>query len=331
MPWWTSPLPVTESLNAHLQEAGLHRLPAEPEVRLPVNTIVVYASPDSVLSAALEFMETPPDLNHWLACYRQVQDLISEYPVIAAWRLEAMSPSAIARWLEGQPVASLQSKIPTPEPFPAMVASCLLAANPKLEEAYLDLEMNTELAGTEPDLEYWQRLRTAASDSQLMLEIWWRSHQQERDSRLEVERLRELHHEQAREIEALTCRLNELCLEREKLRQENNAIKQETAITKEHLYHTQEELENYFLKAQAGDKLALSMEAQLLRSQAVITRLIPQNHMKTAALLVDVDVLPPLTTEFPHDGTVQLEALLTSYAKSLQRAKAVLKRTLTQP
>jgi hypothetical protein len=262
MPWWTSPLPVTESLNAHLQEAGLHRLPAEPEARLPVNTLVVYASPDSVLSPALESMEAPPDLNHWLACYRQVQAFSSEYPVIAAWRLEAMSPSAIARWLEGQPVASLERKIPTPEPFHAMVASCLLAASPKLEEVYLDLEMNTELAGSEPDLEYWQRLRTAASDSQPMLEIWWRSQRQER------------------EIDVLTARLNQLCLERDKLRQENQDIKQETAITKGHLYRTQEELENYFLKAQAGNKLALSMEAELLRSQAIITRLIPHNHVK---------------------------------------------------
>jgi hypothetical protein len=92
------------------------------------------------------------------------------------------------------------------------------------------------------------------------------------------------------------------------------------------LHQVQEELEHYFLKACAGDQLAQAQLEQLQRAQRLLVRLNPDvlpNAPYPAALAVEV--LPELPAAMP-DPSLQTQALLSTYAASLQRASALLER-----
>jgi hypothetical protein len=66
----------------------------------------------------------------------------------------------------------------------------------------------------------------------------------------------------------------------------------------------------------------------LRRAQALLSRLDPDFSVGIVSRVVEVDVLPPLVTEHNDEGSVQMKALLSSYAKSLQRAKTLLQRSM---
>jgi hypothetical protein len=97
-------------------------------------------------------------------------------------------------------------------------------------------------------------------------------------------------------------------------------------MTFEQLHQAQEELEHYFLKARAGDQLAQSQMEQLQRAQSLMVRLNPDvlpNAPYPPALAVEV--LSELPAAMP-DPSLQTQALLSTYAASLQRASALLQR-----
>jgi len=102
--------------------------------------------------------------------------------------------------------------------------------------------------------------------------------------------------------------------------------REEAEMTFEQLHQAQEELEHYFLKARAGDQLAQSQMEQLQRAQSLMVRLNPDvlpNAPYTPALAVEV--LSELPAAMP-DPSLQTQALLSTYAASLQRASALLER-----
>ena len=102
--------------------------------------------------------------------------------------------------------------------------------------------------------------------------------------------------------------------------------REEAEMTFEQLHQAQEELEHYFLKARAGDQLAQSQMEQLQRAQSLMVRLNPDvlpNAPYPPALAVEV--LSELPAAMP-DPSLQTQALLSTYAASLQRASALLQR-----
>jgi chromosome segregation ATPase len=101
---------------------------------------------------------------------------------------------------------------------------------------------------------------------------------------------------------------------------------EEAEITFQQLHQAQEELEHYFLKARASDQLAQAQLEQLQRAQSLMVRLNPDvlaNAPYPPALAVEV--LPELPALMP-DPSLQTQALLSTYAASLQRASALLER-----
>jgi hypothetical protein len=94
----------------------------------------------------------------------------------------------------------------------------------------------------------------------------------------------------------------------------------------EQLHQVQEELEHYFLKARASDQLVQSQLEQLQRAQALMVRLHP-SVLPTAPYpsALEVEVLPDEIAAMP-DLSLQTQALLSTYAASLQRAGALLAR-----
>ena len=102
--------------------------------------------------------------------------------------------------------------------------------------------------------------------------------------------------------------------------------REEAEMTFEQLHQAQEELEHYFLKARAGDQLAQAQMEQLQRAQSLLVRLNPDvlpSAPYPSALAVEV--LSELPAAMP-DSSLQTQAVLSTYAASLQRASALLER-----
>jgi hypothetical protein len=101
----------------------------------------------------------------------------------------------------------------------------------------------------------------------------------------------------------------------------------ETAeLTVLQLNQVQEELERFFLKARASDRLAQAQFEQMQRAQRLMLRLHP-DVLPTPPnpLAIAVEVLPEAAAVMPK-YTLETEALLSTYAESLQRASALLER-----
>jgi hypothetical protein len=151
--------------------------------------------------------------------------------------------------------------------------------------------------------------------------------QQHDEYRKQLELLWQVRLDQARSIEALSTQLAELQSERDRLFEENHNSAEDSENLKQNLYRLQEELERYLLQSKASQDLAISQDVQLRRAQALLSRLAPESSIGNSSQVLQVDVLPPVATEYYEEGSVQMKALLSSYAKSLQRAKALLQRS----
>ena len=115
----------------------------------------------------------------------------------------------------------------------------------------------------------------------------------------------------------------------QKLEQQDTSLqeaREEAELTLLQLHQVQEELEHYFLKVRASEHLAQAQMEQLQRAQGLLLRLHP-NVLPIAPYppAYAVQVLPPVTGATPN-STLQSEALLSTYAASLQRASALLQR-----
>ncbi|MEB3259325.1 MAG: hypothetical protein VKP63_01710 [Cyanobacteriota bacterium] len=176
MPCWTSPWPVAAPLEAHLRAAGLKRCHDRLEA-LPEGSLLLYVPPDAVLAAGLASASEPPAPQQLAAMYRHLQALDGRHRLIAAWRLQAMTPKAIRAWLDrGAPLPAKPS-FPEPDPVSALLTKTLLDSQPQLQEAYLDVELIADLAGGEPDTAYSRRLAQAIADSRALLARCWLPYQ----------------------------------------------------------------------------------------------------------------------------------------------------------
>jgi hypothetical protein len=198
----------------------------------------------------------------------------------------------------------------------------LASRDTKLREAREETEMTRlNLLQVQEELEHYF---LAEAELQLQLEAGVRDLEELRLAKASQESA----HEQ--ELDAVRLRLEEQLAQLEQdLASRDTELRQarETAqLTIEQLHQVQEELEHYFLKARASDQLAQAQLAQLQRAQALMVRLQP-NVLPTApnppALVVEV--LPEEIAAMP-DLSLQTQALLSTYAVSLQRASALLSR-----
>jgi hypothetical protein len=153
------------------------RCTEQPEA-LPSDALVFYAPPDVLLAAGLESLLDPPSPQQLAQEYKRVQSFGGRHRLIAAWRLEALTPEAISQWLLDASPLHVDRPFPNPEPLTALLTKTLLETQPDLLEAYLDLELIAELAGGEPDTDYRQRMTQAAGNPQRLLERWWLPHKQ---------------------------------------------------------------------------------------------------------------------------------------------------------
>ena len=174
-----------------------------------------------------------------------------------------------------------------------------------------DAEKQRQLEAAVRDLD---ELRRSKTDQESNYEQAMAAQQSAHDQELEA--LREQYEPRLAELEqGLASRDTQLRQARE-----------EAEMTFEQLHQAQEELEHYFLKARAGDQLAQAQMEQLQRAQSLLVRLNP-DVLPSAPYppALAVEVLSELPAAMP-DPSLQTQALLSTYAASLQRASALLER-----
>ena len=303
--FWISPFELTNPDLGLLEEAGLQ--PWEWEKGPPPNRdcLVLYDSPDQVLANSTSrrgrAITTPEQL---LEGYLSVLDWSNQtrQPMLAIWRLQQLGPSGLGHWLTDaaaskESEAPHQPQAPAIQPLVAAATLALMEACPQLLDSYLDIELKAELFGGDADLHYRQRLREASLQGELLLQ----------------------------EFNALDMR------EQLELREaELNNAREEAQLTLLQLHQVQEELEHYFLRSRSSDELAHNQQLQLRRAQQLMARLHPASAtLPTRLNITPVEVLPEAQSH-PTATSLQAEALLSTYAHSLSRARALLQRSLNR-
>ncbi len=212
MPLWFSPFHLEPTLQERLERCGWQRCKhSEP---LPPETLILYTPPDQLLAAA----ELDPEAI--LEGYQQLMGLEHPHRLLSTWRLAACSDALLAAGLApGDHAAAELPELeawPEPEPLAAVITKLAIDALPAMLEAYLDLELEADLLGGEPDSHYRRRLLAELSFAGL-LQAW-------------------------RSPSALQAEL-------EQARQDSTEAREEAELTLLQLHQVQEELEHYFLQS----------------------------------------------------------------------------------
>jgi len=128
-------------------------------------------------------------------------------------------------------------------------------------------------------------------------------------------------------LEILRKELAEAKENRDEQEEEKEEALEEAELTLLQLHQVQEELESYFLRSKSSDELAEAQREQLSRAKSLLCSLIkhPGGELNSFKA-VDVEVLPPESSQYGNNGPVQTEALLNTYRASLQKATDLLKQ-----
>lgn len=266
MPCWYSPWPVAPTLDAHLQAAGLTRF-GEPTERLPGDALVLYSPLDALLAAEHETASVPQTAQQLVEDYARLQSWSSRRTLMATWRAEALDPESIRQWLLNAAPLQIHRSFPQPEPLTALLTKTLLDMEPRLLEAYLDLELVAELGGGAPDSGYAQRIAAAAADPQRLLENWWVPRQRQQTS---------LQNEAA-----LIARADALEKEKQQAHEERDLLRTQ-------LHHVQEELERLGVAEQSNasqmQHLQDVMESQTVRINGLEAELLQIRYERDGLL-----------------------------------------------
>ncbi|MCP9859671.1 MULTISPECIES: hypothetical protein [unclassified Cyanobium] len=334
------------SLEERLGVAGLRPAAANGEVSID---LLVYDTPDAVLSLWRQRGQPAPGTQALAKDYRRLSQLRSGTRLISAWRLRQLNADELLAWLHGQAdCPTLDTPPPAMDALSAVVTRRLLELQSDALEAYLDLELQAELAGTRPDSNYIARLDDNA-DGATLLEDWWQvAEQAATANRLagEVADLKGekdvLTHEKNAAVQGADELSQQLASQAESLLE----VQEDNKSTLLQFHQIQEELESYCLKNHEQDQQLQKLEGQLTelrREQAAISQ------DRDAALEASADLKQQLATQCAEAArwkdkaetasqqhtaarqqAIDLEQQLASQAESLLQVQAENKSTLLQ-
>lgn len=167
---WTSPFILPSTLREMLEGLVSHGAlpfsssPPAAEGRL----LVFYSSPVTLLTTGVRSPTPgcqPTSPEQILKGYRAISALrqeslkcSSEVVLLAADRIE---PAHLRTWLVEGTLPDTSNDLPSPSPLEVLITLWTIEQMPELLDAYLDLELQVELIGREPDLQcrqHWQQL-----------------------------------------------------------------------------------------------------------------------------------------------------------------------------
>lgn len=290
MRFWFSSLPLSAGLIADLAAAGLEPWPSDRGNPNGSSCLLVYDSPERLIAAAAEAEEmfSSAALAEGYSQLLRCRES-SGQPLLAGWRLQRAGGRELQQWLAS---TTSTSKVGDAEPIAPLVASVILSlleTQPLLLDAYSDLELQAELLGSEPDLHYRQRLGQAIAQADPLPQL----------------------------LKALQNRDGEL-----------QDAREEAELTLLQLHQVQEELEHYFLYSRACNQLVEAQSDQLARAKRLLVKF-PINDLSFYGdvAAVAVEVLPTAHQQ-GQPTSLQVQALLSTYASSLERASALLAKAM---
>jgi hypothetical protein len=306
---WFSPFPLQTSLEERLGAAGLRPAAANGEVSID---LLLYDTPDAVLNRWRQRGQSAPSTQALAEGYRRLSQLRDGTRLISTWRLCQLNAEALLAWLHGQAdCPTLDTPPPVMDALSGVVTRRLLELQADALEAYLDLELQAELAGTRPDSNYIARLDNNA-DGATLLEDWWQMAEQAATANQLTGEVAHIQGEKdvlAKERDAALQWAEEL---KQQLGSQAESLKEaqdESQATLLQLHQVQEVLERYFLKHREQDEQLQTLEGQLTelrREQAAISQ------ARDAALEATANLTQQLAT--------QHEALHLAQAKGEQQA-----------
>jgi chromosome segregation ATPase len=306
---WFSPFPLEPSLEERLGAAGLRPVAANGEVSID---LLLYDTPDAVLNRWRQRGQSAPSTQALAEGYRRLSQLRDGTRLISTWRLHQLNADELLAWLHGQAdCPTLETPPPAMDALSAVVTRRLLELQADALEAYLDLELQAELAGTRPDSNYIARLDNNA-DGATLLEDWWQMAEQAATANQLTGEVAQLSAEMEVLAQEKNAALQGACVLREQLGSQAESlveVQEENQATLQQLHQVQEELESYFLRNREQDEQLQKLEAQLTqlrREQAAISQ------ARDAALEASADLNQQLAT--------QTEALHLAQAKGEQQA-----------
>jgi len=266
MRFWFSPLPLPAAVILELAVAGLEPWPNDQGSPHGDTCLLVYDSPERHIAAAAETeaedgamfsRETLAEGYSHILGSRET----SGQPLLAGWRLQRVGGLGLQQWFAGKGPTSVVGEAEPIKPLVASVMLSLLDTQPRLLEAYNDLELQAELLGSEADLTYRQRLHHAIGQadplSQLLVALQTRKgelqearHEAE-SSRLELNKAQEklvladsqnqqLVETWTREVQSLQGVLEAL---QQELQSKTNNLAQQLQNTEKQLQHSRDDAE----------------------------------------------------------------------------------------
>ena len=390
MRFWFSPLPLSTAVISELVATGLEAWPSDQGSPQDDTCLLIYDSPDRLIAAAAA-AQAPFSSTALHESYSQLLHCrqASGQLLLAGWRLQCLGSDGLRHWLAGHAPGGAVEHPNAISPLVASVILSLLNIQPQLLDAYYDLELQAELLGSEPELQYRQRLEQTIAQTDPLPQLLTALPNREAEvqaARAEAEealqrklqpqlanleqqlhsRTSELH--DAREDAELTLlqlhqvqeELEQLFLaDRQKQQQlearnrdyealqqklqpqlanleqqlhsrtsELHDAREDAELTLLQLHQVQEELERYFLHSQAGIQLVEAQADQLNHAKRLLATLkTGELNRSGEATPVAVEVLPK--AEFNVQTTsLQVKALLDTYARSLERAEYVLAKAI---
>ena len=202
--------------------------------------------------------------------------------------------------------------------------------NKRLKAEKTDLQNQLETAHSQLN-DKAEQLNSARASQQELQKQLETAHSQLNDKAEQLNSAQASHQELQKQLETAHSQLNDkaeqLC---ELITGQKKETSEELHITLLQLHHIQKELDHYFMRTRSVEELAKSQKLQLHRAQQLMERLLPTcTSIDPQLKTTPVEVLP--AAESHTAGTsLQTEALLSTYAKSLSRAGALLERAMNR-
>ena len=172
---WCSAIDVSPRLRDKLSAGGLEAAPLTQLDELdPGEVLLIYSPPDQLLEQWRAQEDTPvhsSDLNN---IFQQLCQCSSRGVRCAAgWRLNGLDSTSLLRLIHNeQPRLDLTTPYPESNPIASLITLQLFREFPEILDCYLNLELQAELFGLQPDSDYIQRLQTRLW-ADLLLSDWW--------------------------------------------------------------------------------------------------------------------------------------------------------------
>ncbi|MCP9835101.1 MULTISPECIES: hypothetical protein [unclassified Cyanobium] len=235
--------------------------------------LLLYDTPDAVLKIWRQLDQPTPDSKELLEGYRSLARKRDGSRLISSWRLRQLKADELLAWLRGETTCpTVPMSLPEVDALLAVVTRSVLEVEPDALEAYLDLELLAELAGTTPDSNYIHRLDNSAS-AEALQSRWCQTEQQTIKVKHLVEELAQLN----TEYDGLVKKKDAALQDADNLKQQlqsrlqeleaaNQAIKEsreEAELTLLQLHQVQEEHENYFLRSREQDDFTVQLQTKV--------------------------------------------------------------------